>query len=336
MRTAGDAPVRIHRLSEPLDFRAELAADVMTGMTGTPKSIPSKYFYDGVGSDLFEEITLQPEYYLTRAETDILLEQADDIMDITGPSEIVEIGSGSSIKTRLLIEAMHRAGTGRRYVPIDISEDALTAAAQELCGAYTWLTIDGLIGDFNADLPKAPRLGKRLVIFLGSTIGNLEDAERTPFLRSVRSMLSPEDHFLLGVDLVKDVPTMVAAYDDAAGVTEAFTKNILTVVNRELDADFDVTRFDHVPVWNEAEERMEAWLRATEAMEIKIHDLNLAVHVEAGEEIFTEVSCKFTRDSVERMFAGSGLEIAGWLTDPDDRFALVVAKPSQRTQAWSF
>ena len=328
MRTAGDAPVTIRYLAEPIDTRAELAADVMSGLTSNPKAIPSKYFYDAVGSDLFEQITRQPEYYLTNAERDILEAYADDIMELASPRELVELGSGSSVKTRLLIEAMHRAGTGSRYVPIDISEDALAGAAKELCGDYTWLEIEGLVGDFHTDLPKAPRRGRRLVAFLGSTIGNLQDRERTMFLGQVDEMLAPGDHFLLGIDLVKDEETLIAAYDDAAGVTAAFTRNILDVVNRELDADFDVEAFRHVPLWNPELACMEAWLEATRPMRIHVRDLNLDVDIAEGERIHTEVSCKFTRASAGEMFTGSGMDVVAWFTDADHRFAVVLATPA--------
>ena len=327
MRTAGDAPVTISHLSEPADFRSELAADVMSGLTSTPKAIPSKYFYDALGSELFEQITHQSEYYLTRAEREIIEAHADEFMRIAAPEELVEIGSGSSIKTRLLIDAMRRAGTGRRYVPIDISEDALMAAAQELCADYLWLEIAALVGDFHSDLPKAPRRGTRLVAFLGSTIGNLRAHERSAFLGEVRSMLEAGDHFLLGIDLVKDADTLVAAYNDAAGVTAAFTRNILTVLNRELDADFDVAAFTHRPVWNPTDACMEAWLEAERDMTVSVSALGLTVNVQAGERIHTEVSCKFTRETVTAMFAGSGMEVDGWFTDPDNRFAMVLARP---------
>lgn len=326
MRTAGDAPVTIRRLSEPSD--TDLAADIMSGLTSTPKAIPSKYFYDARGSELFEEITRLPEYYLTPAEREILRTHADDIMAIARPYELVELGSGSSEKTRLLIEAMRRAGTGRRYVPIDISEEALRRAARELCGDYLWLEIEGLVGDFHTDLPRAPRKGRRLVAFLGSTIGNLGNRERAVFLGEVRKMLQPDDHFLLGVDLVKDIPTMVAAYNDSAGVTAEFTRNVLRVVNGELNADFDVEAFEHVPCWNEELACMEAWLRASRPMTVHVRGIGLTVELAEGEMIHTEVSCKFTRDGVEAMFAEARFETDGWFTDRAGRFALALARPA--------
>ncbi len=326
MRTTGDAPVTVRHLTEPKDVRTEMAADIMSGLTSTPKAIPSKYFYDARGSQLFEAITRLPEYYLTGAEREILEVHADDIMALARPHELVELGSGSSDKTRLLIDAMRRTGAGTRYVPVDISEDALLSAAKDLCVDYTWLEIEGLVGDFHSDLPAVPRRGRRLAMFLGSTIGNLQARERRAFLGQVRQILQPGDHFLLGVDLVKDVDTMVAAYNDSTGVTAEFTKNILHVVNRELGADFPVEVFEHVPRWNPTLAGMEAWLRASRAVTVRVVALNMEIEIDSGEMIHTEVSCKFTQQSVVEMLAGTGMVARGWFTDPAGRFALVLAR----------
>ncbi len=326
MRATGSAPVTVRRLSAPHDFRSELAADVAAGMAAVPKTIPSRYFYDAVGSALFEEITRLPEYYLTRAETEILSERADEIMRLVAPDEMVELGSGSSTKTRLLIEAMRPVG-GRRYVPIDISEAALSQAAAALCTDYLWLEIEGLVGDFHTDLPLLRRRGRRLIVFLGSTIGNYPPATRGEFLAEIARALDDGDALLLGVDLVKDVPTMLAAYDDAAGVTARFTKNVLAVVNRELDADFPVEDFTHVPRWNPDLSCMEAWLRAERDMTVTISALDLVVDLAAGEEIHTEVSCKFTREGIAAELAAAGLQVCSWFTDRAERFGLLVARP---------
>ena len=247
-------------------------------------------------------------------------------MRLTTPDEMVELGSGSSTKTRLLIEAMQPVG-GRRYVPIDISEAALRQAAAALCTDYLWLEIEGLVGDFHSDLPLLRRRGRRLVVFLGSTIGNYPPDSRGEFLAEIAKALDEGDALLLGVDLVKDVDTMVAAYNDSAGITARFTKNVLTVVNRELDADFPVEEFTHVPRWNRELSCMEAWLRADRAMTVTIGALGLVVELAAGEEIHTEVSCKFTREGIAAELAAVGLQVCSWYTDRAERFGLLVARP---------
>ena len=327
MRADGDAPVTVRRLSPPADFGAELAEDVRLGFTGDAKSLSSKYFYDTRGSELFEDITRLPEYYLTRAETEILEAHADDIVAAVRPSEIVELGSGYSVKTKLLIDAMRRADTGARYVPMDISEGALREAAMALCNYYPWLAVDGLVGDYFTDLDKVPRHGRRIVTFLGSTIGNYLDSERNRFFRSVRAVLEPGDALLLGVDLVKDVAALVAAYDDSAGVTAEFNKNMLHVLNRELDADFPIDEFAYVASWNPDLECIEMGLRATRATEVKIKLMDLVVSFAEGELLHNEVSCKFRRETIASELQTADLEIIGWYTDPANRFAMALASP---------
>jgi len=324
MRKVGDAPVTVSPLTPPTDHRAQLLEDVRHGFTAYRKHLPSKYFYDARGSELFEQITTLPEYYLTRAETEILEAHADALMDRLQPDEMVELGSGSSSKTRLLIEAMHRAG-GRRYVPIDISEDALRSAAMDLCTDYKWLEVEGLVGDYVADLDKVQHHGRRLIVFLGSTIGNYVPTLRHSLLRSVASALGPGDSFLLGVDLVKDEPTMVAAYDDSAGVSAEFNLNILRVVNQELDGDIPLDAFEHVTRFDPNYSCMEQSLRATRRVVANLQALDLAVTFVEGEEIHTEVSCKFTRQGVESDFRAAGMQLDQWLTDGQHRFALAVA-----------
>ncbi|MEA2000408.1 MAG: L-histidine N(alpha)-methyltransferase [Actinomycetota bacterium] len=324
MRTIGDAPVTVSQLTPPTDHRAQLLEDVRHGFTAYRKHLPSKYFYDAKGSELFEQITTLPEYYLTRAETEILDSHADALMEHLRPDEMVELGSGSSSKTKLLIEAMHRVG-GRRYVPIDISEDALRSAAMDLCTDYTWLEVEGLVGDYVADLDKVRHRGRRLIVFLGSTIGNYVPTLRHSLLRSVTSALGPGDSFMLGVDLVKDESTMVAAYDDSAGVSAEFNLNILRVVNRELDGDIPLDAFEHVTRFDRKYSCMEQSLRATRHVVANLHALDLAVTFVEGEEIHTEVSCKFTRDGVERDFGAAGMQLDQWLTDGQALFALAVA-----------
>ncbi|MFJ8630337.1 L-histidine N(alpha)-methyltransferase [Streptomyces sp. NPDC093568] len=298
---------------------AALRADVLKGLTSTPKTLPPKWFYDAQGSELFEKITELPEYYPTRAEREILVDRAGEIAAATGARTLVELGSGSSDKTRHLLDALTGLHT---YVPVDVSESALSQAGQALVEERPGLNVHALIADFTAglDLPETP--GPRLVAFLGGTIGNLLPAERAAFLASVRALLSPGDALLLGTDLVKDEEVLVAAYDDAAGVTAAFNKNVLAVIDRELDADFDPAAFDHVAVWNADDEWIEMRLRARTAQTVKVPALDLAVEFAAGEEMRTEVSAKFRREGVRAELSAAGLELAHWWTDGQGRFAL--------------
>jgi L-histidine N-alpha-methyltransferase len=326
MRNDGGAPVTIRRLSDPGDKRQQLVDDVVAGFTSSPKTLPSKYFYDARGSQLFEDITNLPEYYLTAAEFEILEASALELLKDVRPDEIIELGSGSSTKTRLLIEAMHTVGSGQRYVPIDVSEAALGDALAALCTDYAWLEVDGLVGDFVHDLHLVRRRGSRLAVFLGSTIGNLTPDERAPFLLEVETMLDHGDAFLLGVDLVKDEPTMVAAYDDSQGVSAAFNENILRVLNTELDGDLPVADFAHVTRFNPERQCMEQSLRATRDISSRLKAIDLDIHFDEGEEIHTEVSCKFTKEGLAAEFDAAGLRISEWLTDDAGRFALVLGR----------
>lgn len=328
MRTDSAAPVTIRRLSPPLDHRAELAADIAAGMCSAPKRIPSKYIYDEEGSRLFERITRLPEYYLTRIETAILTEHAPHIVTKADPDELIELGSGASTKTRLLLDAMLAHTRGRRYVPIDISQPALAAAVKTLCDDYPTLAIDGLVGDYEKDLALIPRRGRRLVTFLGSTIGNYPKTPRIEFFSKIRGILEPGDRFLLGVDLMKEPGVVIAAYNDPGGVTAEFTRNVLRVVNRELEADFDVDAFTHLPLWNPVDRCVEAWLEATRPMRVHIGALDLTVPIAGGERIWVEVSCKFTRSGLAGELAEAGLEIEAWYTDPRGWYALALIRPA--------
>ncbi|NND04716.1 MAG: L-histidine N(alpha)-methyltransferase, partial [Acidimicrobiia bacterium] len=243
MSRDSSAPVTVTYLTERTDTHALFKADVLYGFTAYRKYLPSKYFYDARGSQLFEQITSLPEYYLTRAETEILSAVADDVMDEVQPDELIELGSGSSTKTLLLIGAMERHG-GRRYVPIDVSESALRGAASQLADRYDWLEVDAMVGDYVTNLAKVRRRGRRVIVFLGSTIGNYVPTTRYTLLRSVSAALAPGDRILLGVDLVKAEATMLAAYDDAQGVSAEFNRNILRVVNNELGGDIPVDEFE--------------------------------------------------------------------------------------------
>ncbi|AZM58582.1 MULTISPECIES: L-histidine N(alpha)-methyltransferase [unclassified Streptomyces] len=313
------SPFRLTRTLPEDATGAALRADVREGLTGSPRTLPPKWFYDARGSELFEEITELPEYYPTRAEREILRTRAGEIAEASGARTLVELGSGSSEKTRYLLDALTGLHT---YVPVDVSESALTQAGQALAAERPGLDVHALIADFTArlTLPKTP--GPRLVAFLGGTIGNLLPVERAAFLASVRALLAPGDALLLGTDLVKDERVLVRAYDDASGVTAAFNKNVLHVINRELGADFDPDAFAHVALWDARREWIEMRLRSRTAQTVKIPALELAVDFAAGEDLRTEVSAKFRREGVGRELSAAGLELSRWWTDREGRFAL--------------
>jgi L-histidine N-alpha-methyltransferase len=308
---------------------AELAADVRAGLTASPKTLPPKYFYDAVGSELFDEITRLPEYYPTRTERAILAERADEIALRTGAETLIEIGSGTSEKTRLLLHALAAHGSLRHFVPFDVDPAVLTAASAAINQEFPALSVEPVVGDFEKHLHLLPRGGRRLIAFLGSTIGNLEPHSRLNFLRSVRATMSPGDAFLLGTDLVKPADRLVAAYDDADGVTARFNKNVLRVVNRELDADFDLDGFEHVAVWDELQEWIEMRLRSTRSQAVNIGRLGMQVRFDAGEQLRTEISAKFRRERVADELARSGLRLTQWWTDPSADFALSLSVVEQ-------
>jgi L-histidine Nalpha-methyltransferase len=322
----------------PADFLADsLRADARAGLTATPKSLPPKWFYDAAGSELFEKITALPEYYPTRAEREILQAVAPQIAAASGAATLVELGSGSSEKTRLLIDALRAAGTLRRYVPVDVSEQALLAAASALFSDYPGLEVSGVVSDFEdylagpaGDGPAGDGVadGPRLVAFIGSTIGNLLPAERASFLARVRSGLAADDRLLLGTDLVKDPAVLVAAYDDEAGVTAAFNKNVLLVLNHELGADFDLDRFEHVARWDPDQEWIEMRLRSAGAQTVRLPAIDLTVGFADGEEMRTEVSAKFRPDGVARELNAAGFAVERWWTDREGRFGLSLARPA--------
>ncbi|MFE2428696.1 L-histidine N(alpha)-methyltransferase [Streptomyces sp. NPDC059373] len=301
---------------------AALRADVADGLTRDPKQLPPKWFYDAHGSELFEEITRLPEYYPTRAEREILEEHAKTIADVTRARTLVELGSGSSEKTRLLIDAL---GAPLTYIPVDVSESALDGAGRALLADHPGLTVHALVADFQRELPLPQTPEPRLVAFLGGTIGNLLPEERASFLASVRAVMTGEDTFLLGTDLVKDEATLVAAYDDAQGVTAAFNKNVLAVIDRELGADFDPSDFDHVAVWDRSNEWIEMRLRARRSLTVKVPALDLTADFEAGEEMRTEVSAKFREEGIRAELAAAGMRLQHWWTDRKGRFALSLA-----------
>jgi L-histidine N-alpha-methyltransferase len=307
---------------------SSLEEDARLGLTSTPKDIPPKWFYDDRGSALFDEITRLPEYYPTRCERAILVARASEIVAAAGADTLVELGSGTSEKTRILLDAMRDAGSLVRFVPFDVSKQTLHDAAAAIEEEYPGVDVEPVVGDFTLDLDTIPRTGRRLVAFLGGTIGNLLPDARARFLRDVGATLAPDDAFLLGTDLVKDVGRLVAAYDDARGVTAEFNKNVLHVINRELDADFDVDAFAHVAHWDARNDWIEMRLRSARDQRVHVGALDLDVRFTAGEEIRTEVSAKFTRARVERELRAAGLKVTGWWTDPGHDFALSLSRRS--------
>jgi len=310
------------------DDERSLANDVLDGLTKPFKELAPKHFYDARGSELFERICELPEYYPTRTELGILHAQAAGIVAMTGAGELVELGSGASDKARLLLDAMRDAGTLARYIPLDVSETVVNDAAQILREDYEGLRVHGVVGDLERHLEHVPdpEAAPRLVALLGGTIGNFAPGTRRGVLSKIATLLGPEDRLLLGTDLVKDVHVIEAAYNDSAGVTAEFNRNLLHVVNRELDADFDPEAFDHVAFFDRRHEWVEMRLRATRPCSVLIAELDLRVEFAAGEELRTEISTKFTRERIESDLEAAGLELESWFTDDQDLFAISVSR----------
>jgi L-histidine Nalpha-methyltransferase len=304
-----------------------LAEDVLDGLTRPFKELPPKHFYDARGAELFDQICELPEYYPTRAERAILEQSAEELATLTGAVELVELGSGTAAKTRVLLDALHANGTLSRYVPVDVTEQMVRDCAEELTREYPGLRVHGVIGDFERHLDRVPPAeGPRIVAFLGGTIGNFPPGSRRRVLRQIGRLLGPEDYLLMGTDLVKDPEVLEAAYDDAQGVTAEFNRNVLRVLNRELQADFDPEDFDHVALFDRENEWIEMRLRAKREHTTLVRDLDLPVHFNAGEELRTEISAKFTPVRLEADLTAAGLELVRWLTDPDELFALTLSR----------
>jgi L-histidine Nalpha-methyltransferase len=326
-------------LLSPDHLSASLRADVAAGLAAPPgqRTLPPKWFYDDRGSQLFDDITRLPEYYPTRCERAILEARAGSIMADGGAgggggiSTLIELGSGTSDKTRLLLDAGVAGGRLRTFVPFDVSEETLRVAADALSWRYRaeGLDVHAIVGDFEQHLGVLKEVGDpghRLVAFLGGTIGNFDPSARAIFLGEVATALAPGDRLLLGTDLVKAPERLVLAYDDRAGVTAAFNRNVLQVINRQLRADFDIDAYAHVAVWNEAEEWIEMRLRSTRRQTVHVADLDLEVTFDAGEEMRTEISAKFRPDRVDDELAGAGFELAEWWTDPAGDFGLSLSR----------
>jgi L-histidine Nalpha-methyltransferase len=323
-------PVAV-RIDSHLDGGEErtLAEDVLDGLTRPFKELPPKHFYDARGAELFDQICELPTYYQTRTERAILTEAAGDLAALTGAVELVELGSGTAAKTRVLLDALHETGNLVRYVPIDVTESMVRDCAEELVVEYPGLQVHGVIGDFERHLDRVPPAdGPRLVVFLGGTIGNFPPGSRRRFLRQIGGLLGPEDYLLMGTDLVKDPRVLEAAYDDPEGVTAEFNRNLLHVLNRELDADFEPTDFEHVALFDDRHEWIEMRLRALRDHTVMVRALGLSVHFDAGEELRTEISAKFTPQRLEGDLDAAGLRLVRWFTDPDDLFALTLSQPA--------
>ena len=326
MDGAATEPVTIEVRLPPGGPLSGMAADVRAGLTKPFKELSPRYFYDEHGSELFERITQLPEYYPTRAERAILERSAGEIVAAAGePATLIELGSGSAAKTRVLLDAMRDAGCLRAYAPVDISEEITRSTAEAIASEYG-IEVHGLVCDFELDLEAIPLGAPRVIALLGGTIGNFEPARRAGFLRRVANLLGPEDRFLLGTDLVKDPATIELAYNDAAGVTAEFNINVLAVLNRELEADFDLDAFEHVARWDPHNLWMDIRLRSLARQSVAFRALDLAVDFAEGEEMRTEISTKFARQGLDGIYGEAGLELAEWWTDPEDLFALSLAR----------
>jgi L-histidine N-alpha-methyltransferase len=303
-----------------------IAADARMGLSAPFKELPPKYFYDERGSQLFERITELPEYYPTRAERAILDARAAEIVEVAGTSTLIELGSGSASKTRCLFDAMSSADSLDAYVPVDISEEITRDTAERLIGEYDGLRVHGVVCDYETHLERIPREPGGLIAFLGGTIGNFDPNTRRSFLARIASLMYPEDRFLLGTDLVKDPVRLEAAYNDSEGVTAEFNKNVLHVLNRELDADFDPAGFAHHAFWDEVNSWIDVRLRSLADQTVTVSALDMRVEFAEDEEMRTEISSKFTRPQLEAVYAEVGLELVEWWTDPEDLFALSLAR----------
>ena len=309
----------------PDEWERSLREEALAGLTSTPKVLPPTWLYDDRGCDLFDQITRLPEYYPTRAERSILLRRGLDIAERSGADTLVELGAGTAEKTRILLEAMALHGRLTRYVPFDVAESTLRATADAVSAEHPTIRVEGVVGDFRRHLGELPRGGRRLIAFLGGTIGNLEPDDRAEMLATIAAGMAPGDAFLLGTDLVKDRTRLVAAYDDAAGVTAAFNKNVLQVLNNELDADFDLDAFDHVARFDEEHEWIEMRLRSRREQTARVGALGITLQFAHGEDLRTEISAKFRPERVRDELQAAGLDVVGWWTDDDGDFALSLA-----------
>jgi len=311
---------------QPGWWRSTLEHDVRTGLSASARAIPAKWFYDERGSQLFDDITKLDEYYPFRAEREILHSRSDEIVAAAGADTLVELGSGTSEKSRVLLDAMDKAGVLKRYVPFDVSEEMLRIAATSIEADYPGAVVHGIVGDFDRHIPLVPIGGTGMVAFLGSTIGNFAPDGRKRFIDAVAEALEPGGTFLLGTDLVKDPQRLWAAYNDAKGVTAEFNLNMLTMINRELAADFDIDKFEHVADWDATNEWIDIRVRSLVAQTVTIADLDLVVDLAAGEEIHTEISAKFRLEGIAGELEVAGLDIVEQWADEEGDFAMTLAR----------
>jgi L-histidine N-alpha-methyltransferase len=304
-------------------YRTAITKDAISGFTAAQKFIPSKYFYDLRGSQLFEDICNLPEYYPTRTEISILKHAAPKMMHSFARGDIVELGSGANRKIRIFLDS---AGKDRlpllRYIPVDVSESALKEASEELHNIYPDLAVLGIIADFTLHMDAIPCDNPRMIMFLGSTIGNFDEKMQKHFLRLVAGSMNPDDRFVIGFDMIKPKETMEAAYNDSRGITSKFNKNVLHVLNRELNANFKPSHFDHVAFFNDDKERVEMHLRVNRETVVTINDLDLEIRLDKNETIHTENSCKFSKSRVKKMVSEAGLTINEWYFDSKKWFSL--------------
>jgi L-histidine N-alpha-methyltransferase len=327
---SGESEPRSVKILNYLDgkYENDIARDAREGFGASQKYVPCKYFYDARGSKLFEDICHLPEYYPTRTELSILREIAPEIMGTFAHKDLVELGSGASLKIRMLLDAAGAPNrAGMRYIPVDISESVIIETAEDVLECYPELQVLGVVADFTCQLHLIPTVRPLTLCFLGSTIGNMEEDESILFLRSVSDNIKPDDRLLVGFDMVKSRETMEAAYNDSRGVTSEFNKNVLNVLNNELKAGFDPSDFDHLAFFNEAESRIEMHLRANRDIRVKLEAIDMELKLEKGATIHTENSRKFTQKSIEDMANQAGLSIQNWYSDPDDWFSLVLMSP---------
>ena len=325
--TTGDSTIAIDVDLPEGGALAGMAEDVREGLSCPFKELPPKYFYDERGSELFERITELPEYYPTRCERELLAAHAGDTVAAAEPRTLIELGSGAAAKSRVLLDAMLDAGTLETFVPVDISEEITRRAAGELVDEYPGLSVHGIVCDYETHLERIPRPEGALIAFLGGTIGNFRPGPRRSFLARIATLMYPGDRFLLGTDLVKDAATVEAAYNDSAGVTAEFNKNVLHVLNRELDANFDPDGFEHVAFWDADNEWIDIRLRALAEQFVDLRTLDMRAHFARNEEMRTEISTKFTRERIEASYADAGLELLEWWPDEENLYALSLARP---------
>jgi L-histidine Nalpha-methyltransferase len=330
-----DPPLTADRIAIDVHLPADgilagMAEEVREGLSSPFKELPPKYFYDERGSRLFEAITDLPEYYPTRTERSILDQRAAAIVGAADARILIELGSGSARKTRCLLDAMRDSGRLEAYVPVDISEEVTRQAAAELVAGYPALRVHGVICDYETHLERIPREEGALIAFLGGTIGNFRPAPRRAFLARIATLMYPDDRFLLGTDLAKDRARLEAAYNDSAGVTAEFNKNVLRVLNRELGADFDPEAFEHVAFWDAENFWVDMRLRSLAEQVVEVRALDMRVPFARDEEMRTEISTKFTRERLERTYADAGLELVEWWTDPEEVYALSLARRARR------